>query len=196
MGTKRKRGQTKQNRSSTNSRKQKKKRKTRRKGFKQAKLTNEVDSLHIEPSTSTDCKLSTPATRERSESSCCAITCASADESVQRSSLWRIGVILNRLKNLASFCQHSTVDWCFSSIRSVYLILNWLKQTFGFGIQTLGKFLLGDKDYPVLLDRKTQLDMMVRRMEALEEEVNQMKSELAKTTCPCGDHCNGSISRV
>lgn len=139
MGRKRKLGQSKQNWGSTNSRKQRKKRKTRGKGFKQAKVSNEVDSLHIEPSTSTTCKLSLTAIRERSESSCCAISCASADESMQRLRLWKIGVILSRLKNLASFCQHFTVDWCFRSIRSVYLILNWLKQTFGCGIQTLGK---------------------------------------------------------
>lgn len=139
MGRKRKLGQSKQNWGSTNSRKQRKKRKTRGKGFKQAKVSNEVDSLHIEPSTSTTCKLSLTAIHERSESSCCAISCASANESMQRLRLWKIGVILSRLKNLASFCQHFTVDWCFRSIRSVYLILNWLKQTFGCGIQTLGK---------------------------------------------------------
>lgn len=139
MGRKRKLGQSKQNWGSTNSRKQRKKRKTRGKGFKQAKVSNEVDSLHTEPSTSTTCKLSLTAIRERSESSCCAISCASADESMQRLRLWKIGVILSRLKNLASFCQHFTVDWCFRSVRSVYLILNWLKQTFGCGIQTLGK---------------------------------------------------------
>ena len=129
MGRKRKRGQAATQRwGSTSSRKQKKKRKTRGQGFKQANVPKEVDSLHIQPSNSTNCKMS----------SCSEIPSGFADGSLQRAKFWGINAIFSRLKTLASFCQHSTVK-CFMSIRSVFLLLNWLKQTFGYGFQTLGK---------------------------------------------------------
>lgn len=137
MGRKRKRGQAATQRwGSTSSRKQKKKRKTRGQGFKQANVPKEVDSLHIKPSNSTNCKMS--ITREKSESSCSEIPSCFMDGSLQRAKFWGINAIFSRLKTLASFCQHSAIE-CFMSIRSVFLLLSWLKQTFGYGFQTLGK---------------------------------------------------------
>jgi len=77
----------------------------------------------------------------------------------------------------------------------VFLLLNWLKQVFGCGLQTLGKFLLAEKDQLTSTDR-THYEEMMKRVGHLEEEVKSLKSELfKKTTCSCGDHFSGSATQ-
>ena len=137
MGKKRKRGQTRENWSSTNPRKQKKRRKTRGYGFKQAKVPREVQESRVKLSNTTDCDMLELSPREKSifsSRSVCSVT------SWSNASLHICGIsaIFSRLKTCASLFQRSTVG-CFRSIRNVFLLLNWLKQIFGCGLHTLGK---------------------------------------------------------
>lgn len=137
MGKKRKRAQTKQNWSSTNSRKQKKRRKTRGYGFNQAKVPKEVDGSRVKLSNTTDdCNMLelTPLEKSSSSSSVCNFNYTSWSNV----RLCGISAIFSRLNTCARMLQRPTVE-CFRSIRNVFLLLNWLKQIFGCGLQTLGK---------------------------------------------------------
>ena len=136
MGKKRKRGQTKQNWSSTNSRKQKKRRKTRGYGFNQAKAPREVQDPRVKLSNTTDRDMLElkPCEKSNSSSSDCNFTSSSN----VRLHVCGISAIFSRLNACADLFRRSTVG-CFRSIRNVFLLLNWLKQIFGCGLQTLGK---------------------------------------------------------
>jgi len=76
----------------------------------------------------------------------------------------------------------------------VFLLLHWLKQVFGCGLHTLGKFLRAEKyQLAAPTDRATQFEEMVKRVDNLEEEVKSLKSELVKkSTCSCGVPSSGS----
>ena len=133
---KRKRGQTKQNWSSTNSRKQKR-RKTRGYGFNRAKVRKEIQESRVKLSNTTDRDMLElkPCEKSSSSSSDCNFN---ASLSNVRLHVCGIRAIFSRLNTCADLFRRSTVG-CFRSIRNVFLLLNWLKQIFGCGLQTLGK---------------------------------------------------------
>lgn len=134
MGKKRKRGQTKQNWSST-SWKQKKRRKTRGYGFNQAKAPNHESRAKL--SDTMDCNvLELKPEESSSSSSVCKIFFTSWSN--LRLRVCRISAIFSRLNNCADLFQSSTVR-CFRLLKNLFLFLNWLKQIFGCGLQTLGK---------------------------------------------------------
>ena len=137
MGKKRKRGQTKQNWSSTNSRKQKKRRKTRGYGFNQAKVPNEVQESRAKLSNTMDCDMLElkPSEKSSSSGSTCNIF---TSWSKVRLRICGISAIFSRLNNCADLLQRTTVR-CFRLIKNLFLLLHWLKQIFGCGLQTLGK---------------------------------------------------------
>lgn len=135
MGKKRKRGQTKQNGSCTTSRKQKKRRKTRGYGFNQAKVPDHEARAKL--SNTMDCDvLQLKAEKFSSSSSVCNMLFNSWSN--VRLRVRGISAIFSRLNNCADLFQRSTVR-CFRSIKNLFLFLNWLKQIFGCGLQTLGK---------------------------------------------------------
>lgn len=135
MVKKRKRGQTKQNWSCTTSRKQKKRRKTRGYGFNQAKVPDHESRAKL--SNTMDCDvLQLKAEKFSSSSSVCNMLFNSWSN--VRLRVRGISAIFSRLNNCADLFQRSTVR-CFRSIKNLFLFLNWLKQIFGCGLQTLGK---------------------------------------------------------
>ena len=135
MGRKRKRGQTKQSWGTTGSRKQKKRRKTRGNGFNRgAKITKDGDVCEVNLSNSSTLQLSHETSNPSGEGNqdltfpCCS----------KKLRLHGISTIFSRLTSFTRMLQRSTLER-FRSIRSVFLLLDWLKQIFGCGLQTLGK---------------------------------------------------------
>ena len=137
MGKKRKRGQTRQNWSSTNSRKQKKRRKTRGYGLNQAKVPNHESRAKLSNVMDRDV-LELKPEKSSSSSSVRNIFFTSWSWSNVRLRVCGISAIFSRLNSYADLFQRSTVR-CFRSIKNLFLFLNWLKQIFGCGLQSLGK---------------------------------------------------------
>ena len=140
MGRKRKRGQTKQSLSSSNTRKQRKRRNTRGHGLKQSKISREFDGSQVKLSNTTGHKMLELISREKSSSSSSDLSSCtlSPDKDWNKVRFCGINTIFSRLHTIASMLQRSTME-CFRSIRNFFLLLNWLKQLFGCGLQRLGK---------------------------------------------------------
>ena len=138
MGRKRKRGQSKHDWGIATSRKQKKKRKIRGKIFNRgvkaekqsAYLINcMMENISLERST-------LPRERHQQDSTppCCINIPAKQVSTKPR--LCGVSSFFIRLKSFSGIFQRPTR---FSSVRNVFLLLDWLRQIFGCGLQTLGK---------------------------------------------------------
>ena len=133
MGRKRKRGQTKQSCGTANSRKQKKRRKIRGNGFNRgAKLGKDVIDSQVKLSnmilsSATSTSLASDRNKELP------FPCVS-----QKVRFCGIRSVFSRLANFARLFQRSALNR-FKSIRSVFLLLDWLKQILGCGLQAFGK---------------------------------------------------------
>lgn len=138
MGRKRKRGQSKHDWGIATSRKQKKKRKIRGKIFNRgvkaekqgAYLINcMIENISLERST-------LPRERHQQDSTppCCINIPAKQVSTKPR--LCGVSSFFIRLKSFSGIFQRPTR---FSSVRNVFLLLDWLRQIFGCGLQTLGK---------------------------------------------------------
>lgn len=136
MGRKRKRGQTKQSWGTAGSRKQKKRRKTRGNGFNRgAKITKDVDVCEVKLSNSSALQLSHETSSPSGEGTNQDLTFPCCSKKLR---LHGISTIFSRLTSFTRMLQRSTLER-FRSIRNVFLLLDWLKQIFGCGLQTLGK---------------------------------------------------------
>lgn len=138
MGRKRKRGQSKHDWGIATSRKQKKKRKIRGKIFNRgvkaekqgAYLINSMmENISLETST-------LPRERHQQDSTppCCINI--PAKQVSKKPRLCGVSSFFIRLKSFSGIFQRPTR---FSSVRNVFLLLDWLRQIFGCGLQTLGK---------------------------------------------------------
>lgn len=84
-----------------------------------------------------------------------------------------------RVLSFSRIFQSSNKLGRLSSIRNVFLLLDWLKQIFGCGLQTLGEF-LSEKDHSRKADGKSEFQQIIQRMENLEKEVKLLKAERHK----------------
>ncbi|XP_074637375.1 uncharacterized protein LOC141895453 isoform X3 [Acropora palmata] len=153
MGKKRK--QAKQTSGSLPSRRQKKRRKVKGKGFNYgAKMTKEAASrvarLNDENTASAEVK-----------------SCGTSTIFPRVTSFSRMLLLSSKLGRL-------------SSIKNVFVLVGWLKRMFGCGLQTLGEQFLSEKDLERRRDGENKFEEIVRRMEALEEEVQFLKAENLK----------------
>lgn len=153
MGKKRK--QAKQTSGSLPSRRQKKRRKVKGKGFNYgAKMTREAGSrvarLNDENIASAEVK-----------------SCGTSTIFPRVTSFSRMLLLSSKLGRL-------------SSIKNVFVLVGWLKRMFGCGLQTLGEQFLSEKDLKRRRDGENKFEEIVRRMEALEEEVQFLKAENLK----------------
>ncbi|CAH3182629.1 unnamed protein product [Porites evermanni] len=189
MGRKRKRGQSRHDWGIPTSRKQKKKRKIRGKIFNRgvkaekqgAYLINSMmENISLETST-------LPRERHQQDSTppCCINI--PAKQVSKKPRLCGVSSFFIRLKSFSGIFQRPTR---FSSVRNVFLLLDWLRQIFGCGLQTLGKILLSKKNITIK-DGGNNSQQVMKRITDLEEEVTFLKSEIAKimkTSCPCGNN--------
>ena len=136
MGRKRKRGQSKNDWGIPTSRKQKKKRKIRGKilnrGVKAEKqgaylINSMMENISLETST---CE------RHQQDSTPPGCINIPAKQVSKKRSLCGVSSFFIRLKSFSGIFQRPTR---FSSVRNVFLLLDWLRQIFGCGLQTLGK---------------------------------------------------------
>ena len=138
MGRKRKRGQSKHDWGIPTSRKQKKKRKIRGKifnrGVKAEKqgdylINSMMENISLETST---------LPRERHQQDSTPPCCINIPEKQvsKKPTLCGVSSFFIRLKSFSGIFQRPTR---FSSVRNVFLLLDWLRQIFGCGLQTLGK---------------------------------------------------------
>lgn len=138
MGSKRNRGQSKHDWGIPTSRKQKKKRKIRGKIFNRG-AKPEKQGAYVINSISENISLETstlPRERHQQDSTrpCCIKI--SANEVSKKPRFSGVSNFFIRLKSFSGIFQRPTR---FSSVRNVFLLLDWLRQIFGCGLQTLGK---------------------------------------------------------